>query len=218
MERLIVFDSRKCISCHSCEMACQLENKALPGVQLRWVRTHTKGEFPNSYIRAISAACFHCKDPSCVSACPTGAIRKRTDGVVEHIEKRCIGCGYCIQSCPFRVPKFSKEEHIMRKCSFCIHRIEEGKSPACVAKCPTGALAYYQVKEHLSSADYYGVKEGLRMVYRLDGRASDFGLPEPVPLNTVKSYEIWKWIGGLVPGAAVIFWVLRASEKGQDDV
>lgn len=218
MERLIVFDSKKCISCHSCEVACQLENEVSPGVQPRWVKTHTEGMFPHSHIRAVSVACFHCENPSCVSACPTGALIKRNDGVVEHIQGRCIGCRYCVQSCPFHVPKFSPREHIMRKCSFCIQRTDEGRSPACVAKCPTGALAYYPDKKHLSGAEYYGVKEGLHMVYRLDGRARDFGLPEPVPLNTVTWYEIWKWIAGFVPGAAVIFWLLKASEKGQEDV
>lgn len=218
MERLIVFDSKKCISCHSCEIACQLENEVPAGVQLRWVKTHIEGEFPRSYVRAISVACFHCEDPSCVSACPTGALRKRSDGVVEHIQKRCIGCRYCIQSCPFHVPKFSPEEHIMRKCSFCIQRVEEGKSPACVAKCPTGALTYYPDGKHLLSSDFYGAKEHLHMVYRLDEKASKFGLPEPVPLNTVESYQIWRWVAGLLPGAAILFWLLKAEEKRQDDV
>lgn len=217
MAPLIVFDSKKCISCHSCELACQLENGVPAGVRLRWVMTHIEGEFPDSRIKAVSMACFHCQDPSCVSACPTGALRRRSDGVVEHIQRRCIGCRYCVQSCPFHVPKYSPEERIMRKCSFCIHRIGKGMPPACVAKCPSGALAYYPEGRHLSATEHYGAREGLRMVYDLDGRARDFGLPEPVPLNIVRSYLIWKWIAGLAPGAATLLWLLRDEKKGCED-
>src|SRR5512136_713910 len=130
MEPLIVFDTRKCISCHSCEVACQLENDAPPGVQLRRVRTHVSGEFPSCTTLSISTACFHCSDPSCVSACPAGALQRRANGIVEHVRSRCIGCGYCIQTCPFQVPQFSPTQHTMRKCSFCIDRIDQGKEPA----------------------------------------------------------------------------------------
>ncbi len=212
MEPIIVFDSKRCIRCHSCEVACQLENDAPPGVQLRCVRSHVTGKFPDSSERSVSTACFHCNDPSCVSACPAGALRRRPDGVVEHLRNRCIGCGYCIQTCPFRVPRFSPTQHTMRKCSFCIQRIDRGKEPACVAKCTTAALTYFPEGRGLRDGNVYGKDDRLHMIYAVEGRPKDYSLPEPVPVNKVTSLQAWKWLIGLIPGGAVLAWLWKRME------
>lgn len=217
MERLILFDSKKCIRCHSCEVACQLENDSPPGVQLRWVKSHTTGRFPESHLRSISTACFHCEDPSCVSACPAGALHRRKDGVVEHNRKRCIGCSYCIQACPFQVPKFSPTQHTMRKCSFCTQRIDLGKEPACVAKCPTGALTYSQEWKSSEETEAYGKAQRLHMIYRIEEEASNYSLPEPVPLNTVTALQAWKWLFGLIPAGALLVWLWKLGENEEKD-
>jgi anaerobic dimethyl sulfoxide reductase subunit B len=213
MEPLIVFDAKKCICCHSCEVACQLENDAPPGLQLRMVKTHVSGKFPAGVPLSISTACFHCNSPSCVSACPAGALHRRTDGVVAHDRNRCIGCGYCIQTCPFHVPQFSPTQHTMRKCSFCTQRIDRGKLPACAAKCATGALRFFPDRrsaESISSA--YGKDQNLHMIYRIEGKPGEYSLPDPVPLNTVTSLQVWKWLAGLVPGAVVLGWLWKRAE------
>ena len=212
MEPLIVFDAKKCICCHSCEVACQLENDAPPGVQLRRVRTHVAGKFPACNTLSISTACFHCNDPSCVSACPAGALQRRADGVVEHVRSRCIGCGYCIQTCPFQVPQFSTSQHSMRKCSFCVQRIDRGMKPACVAKCATGALTFFPARQKAVVVGAYGAEERLHMVYEIEGKPKDYLLPEPVPLNSVTSFQLWKWLTGLVPGAALLAWLWKSAE------
>jgi Fe-S-cluster-containing dehydrogenase component len=216
MEPLIVFDAKKCICCHSCEVACQLENDAPPGLQLRWVKSHNSGEFPASDLHSISTACFHCNDPACASACPAGALHRRADGVVEHIRDRCIGCAYCIQACPFHVPKFSPTQHTMRKCSFCIQRIDLGKKPACVAKCATGALAFFPDGQN-EGGTAYGKAERLHMVYRIEGKPEDYALPAPVPLNTLTSLQAWKWLAGLVPGAVLLAWLWKRVEVQEKD-
>lgn len=218
MEPLIVFDSKTCISCHACEVACQLENDAPPGVQLRHVRSHIAGKFPACSLRSISTACFHCNDPACVSACPAGALRRMPDGIVEHIRTRCIGCGYCIQTCPFHVPRFSPAQHTMRKCSFCIHRIDSGREPACVSKCTTGALTYYPDSKRAAGLEAYGNGEHLHMVYRIEGKPGDYSLPEPVPLNTVTSNQLWNWLAGLLPGGLLLAWLWKSvdQEKGHE--
>jgi Fe-S-cluster-containing dehydrogenase component len=245
MEPIIHFDGKKCIACHCCEVSCQLENEVPPGVLMRVMKSHEKGMLPESRPLSISTACFHCADPSCVSACPAGALHRRPDGVVEHIRSRCIGCAYCIQACPFHVPKASPTQHTMRKCSFCIQRIDNGKKPACVSKCPTGALTYSSesgadqsrtlntdqksekgVKsDNLGLATHnsqpgsvYGLKEHFHMIYALEDHAGAYGLPDPVPLNTVRSGQLWKWLIGLVPGALAVAWLWkRMSPEGEKD-
>jgi Fe-S-cluster-containing dehydrogenase component len=212
MEPLILFDAKKCIACHSCEVACQFENDAPPNILLRRVRTHVAGKLPSCSTLSISTACFHCNDPSCVSACPAGALNRKSNGIVEHARNRCIGCGYCIQTCPFHVPQFSPEQHTMRKCSFCIQRIENAKAPACVAKCATGALTFFPNRQDVAEIAAYGKSERLHMIYKIDGEPQDYSLPEPVPLNPVTSFQLWKWLAGLVPGAALLAWLWKSAE------
>ncbi len=194
-----------------------MENDAAPGLQLRWVKSHVSGEFPSSDLRSISTACFHCNDPACASACPAGALHRRADGVVEHVRNRCIGCGYCIQTCPFHVPKFSPAQHTMRKCSFCTQRIDRGKAPACVAKCATGALTYFRDGEE-AGPEAYGKNARLHMVYKIEGKPGDFSLPDPVPLNTTTSFQFLKWLAGLLPGGLLLAWLWkRAGAVEKDD-
>jgi Fe-S-cluster-containing dehydrogenase component len=180
-------------------------------LQLRRVKTHVSGKFPTCNPLSISTACFHCNDPSCVAACPAGALQKKANAVVEHIRSRCIGCGYCIQTCPFHVPQFSPAHHTMRKCSFCVQRIEYGKAPACAAKCATGALTYFPDRQTAGDIAAYGNNERLHMVYEIEGKPQDYALPEPVPLNTVTSYQLWKWLIGLIPGAAMLAWLWKSA-------
>ncbi len=219
VEPLIVYNEKLCIGCHSCEIACQLENNAPVGIMLRHVTSEPQGVFPEEREWIISTACFHCNDPSCVSACPAGALKRRDNGVVEHIQKNCIGCGYCINACPFDVPQFSPSQHIMRKCSFCTQRIDVGKEPACVAKCPTGALKYLtdgNLPKDMPAA--YGKSERLHMVYALTGKPSEYHLPEPVPGNNVTHLQIFKWLIGLVPGAFLLGWFWKKLSFEEDNL
>ncbi len=99
----------------------------------------------------------------------------------------------------------------MRKCSFCIQRIGRGKSPACVAKCTTGALTFFPDRQKAGVVDAYGAEERLHMVYEIEGKPEDYLLPEPVPLNAVTSFQLWKWLAGLVPGAALLAWLWKSA-------
>ncbi len=215
MERWIIFTEGKCISCHSCEIACQLQNDAPPGLRLRWLLTWPGGKSSRSFQQRISASCFHCSDPSCVSACPVKALRRRPDGVVEHRIEKCIGCKYCLQACPFRVPQFSSAQRVIRKCSFCIQRIDDGQEPACVSKCPTGALVYQPQGALAQDLKAYGKPERLHMVYALQNQAREYKLPVPVPGNAVKRLQILKWFAGLLPGGLLLFCFWRKAEASK---
>jgi hypothetical protein len=107
----------------------------------------------------------------------------------------------------------------MRKCSFCIQRIDRGKEPACVAKCTTDALVYFSDMRSAGNLAAYGQNEQLHMVYKIEGKPADYSLPEPVPLNTVTSLQGWKWLMGLLPGGALLAWMwkkVEEQEKGDE--
>jgi formate dehydrogenase iron-sulfur subunit len=91
--------------------------------------------------------CMHCVEPHCVAACPTTALIKTEDGPVIYRKELCIGCAYCVNACPFDVPKFDEENKVIEKCTFCNERIKENLEPACVQACPTDTLVLMSLEE-----------------------------------------------------------------------
>ncbi|MEW6526242.1 MAG: 4Fe-4S dicluster domain-containing protein [Spirochaetota bacterium] len=98
---LMVIDTRKCVGCHACTVACIAENKLPPGVVYRPVITEHIGQYPHQITRFFPRPCMQCNNPSCVSVCPVRATWKRPDGVVIIDYDRCIGCRYCLTACPY---------------------------------------------------------------------------------------------------------------------
>jgi len=98
---IMVIDTRKCVGCHACTMACIAENKLPPGVVYRPVITEEFGEFPNVQIRFTPRPCMQCDEPPCVPVCPVHATWKRADGIVAIDYDKCIGCRYCLTACPY---------------------------------------------------------------------------------------------------------------------
>jgi formate dehydrogenase iron-sulfur subunit len=141
-----LFDATRCIDCRACMVACSVENKIPMDKTRIWVAgIGMKGEFPSLVRASMVYHCMHCNEPDCLSACPVGAYSKRPDGPVVYDPKKCIGCRYCMNACPFGVPHFDYDKGLVDgafidKCSFCTQRIDIGLEPACVATCPTDAL------------------------------------------------------------------------------
>ena len=104
----------------------------------------------------IKLQCMHCLDPACVSACPVGALTRRDNGAVHYNASRCIGCRYCMVSCPFQVPSYEYEDPLtprVRKCTFCFdQRLAEGKVPGCIDVCPVEALTFGPRNQLLETA------------------------------------------------------------------
>jgi molybdopterin-containing oxidoreductase family iron-sulfur binding subunit len=98
---LMVIDTRKCVGCHACTVACIAENKLPPGVVYRPVITEQQGKYPRQITRFFPRPCMQCDNPSCVSVCPVRATWKRPDGVVIVDYDKCIGCRYCLTACPY---------------------------------------------------------------------------------------------------------------------
>ena len=91
----------------------------------------------------LSLACNHCDDAPCLKNCPAKAYHHDvTTGAVIHTAEKCIGCKYCTWACPFDAPKYNPSLGVVEKCTFCNHRLQEGKQPACAHLCPTGALSF----------------------------------------------------------------------------
>ena len=135
-----VIDQRKCIGCHACTVACKAEHDVPIGVYRTWVKYIEKGEFPNSRRYFLVNRCNHCDDAPCVAICPTKALYKRKDGIVDFDSSRCIGCKSCMQACPYDALYIDPYSHTAAKCNYCAHRTEVGLEPACVVVCPEQAI------------------------------------------------------------------------------
>ncbi|NUO81973.1 4Fe-4S binding protein, partial [candidate division KSB1 bacterium] len=135
-----IIDNRKCIGCHACTVACKAEHDVPIGVNRTWVKYIEKGEFP--YTRRLFSVlrCNHCEDAPCVEICPVTALYKRSDGIVDFDNRRCIGCKGCMQACPYDALYIDPETHTAAKCNYCAHRVDIGLEPACVNVCPEHAI------------------------------------------------------------------------------
>lgn len=172
----MLYDSTLCIGCKACVYACKDANGMPPEVnapQREWnggewdspldisgktlnvIKIYREGEAQHkdkekNGFAFMKRHCLHCLDPSCVSVCPVSAMRKNPEtGVVTHDPDACIGCRYCVVSCPFSVPQFQYDTPFPRiqKCQLCSHLQAKGGIPACCDVCPTGASLFGEVKD-----------------------------------------------------------------------
>ena len=132
---VMVVDQRRCVACMACVVACKKENEVPPGQFRTRVLELVEGEFPALRLELRSELCNHCDNPPCVYNCPTGASYKTPEGPVLLKKNRCVGCKACVASCPYDARYINEDKGFADKCTFCSHRIKEGKSPACVATC-----------------------------------------------------------------------------------
>ncbi len=135
-----VIDQRKCIGCHACTVACKEENQVPLGVNRTWVKYIEKGTFPDTRRYFTVMRCNHCDNAPCVTICPTVALYRRPDGIVDFDGSRCIGCKSCMQACPYDALYIDPETNTAAKCHYCAHRVESGLEPACVVVCPVQAI------------------------------------------------------------------------------
>ncbi len=135
-----VIDQRTCIGCHACTVACKTEHEVPVGQFRTWVKYIDKGEWPQTTRAFGVMRCNHCTDAPCVAICPTKALFKREDGIVDFDADRCIGCKSCMQGCPYDAIYIDEDTRTAAKCNFCAHRVDDGLEPACVVVCPTRSI------------------------------------------------------------------------------
>ena len=166
----MVIDVNRCVACSTCVVGCKVENN-LPK-DMWWNKVINEGgENPDSpagtyggemSMHSYTLACQHCDDPACVAVCPAGATYKDTEtGIVLQEADKCIGCGLCLEACPYDVRKLQEDEPVYysdfgfgaanvpqhvagtaEKCTFCYHRVKDGDVPFCVEVCPGRARIF----------------------------------------------------------------------------
>lgn len=149
MASAFLLDMGRCIGCEACVVACNVGNQ-LP-IDRHYIELieHTSGTFPNLTGGFQNHRCYHCSDATCVAVCPTGALFQE-DGLTRLNRDACSGCGYCVQSCPYGIPKMSDGR--AAKCDGCASTVSAGGTPWCVTTCPAMALMFGDRDEILAEA------------------------------------------------------------------
>jgi len=179
----VLVDTTRCIGCRSCEIACSEEHDLyVPDVKhdnaLQNVRTTSEKQWTvvNRFVTEkgevfVKRQCMHCWQPACTAACLTNAMHKTEEGPVIWNGDKCMGCRYCMVSCPFDIPKFEYHEWNpkIQKCNMCYERLQQGNKPACVEACPTDALMFGMKRELMEIARHRVYNYPEKYVHKIYG-------------------------------------------------
>ena len=180
----MLIDTAKCASgCTACVTACNTENGIAshnrPRTDQQWIRKVTLRDKQTKHEISLPMMCQHCESPPCVDVCPTGASMKREDGIVLVDRHICIGCRYCMMACPYKARSFAHEtvdatvdyqprgKGTVESCTLCVHRVDEGQTPACVEACSEaehGAMIFGDIKDPHSEISQQLVKHGGKQI------------------------------------------------------
>ena len=156
-------DLRKCIGCHACTIACKAEHEIPIGVNRCWVKTVEKGTFPDTRRFFFPVLCNQCDDAPCVRICPTNALYRRRDGIVDLHGDSCIGCRACMVACPYDQLFIDPNTRTAEKCNFCANRVENQLLPACVSVCPTECRIFGDLDDPSSEVARIAQMEAMRV-------------------------------------------------------
>lgn len=162
---VMVIDLAKCSNARACVESCQRAHDLTPHQEFLKINLIQNNENTEPYW--FPKPCYHCDEPPCVTVCPTGATFKREDNIVLVDNNRCIGCKFCMTSCPYSARIFnwtpvekSKEPYspetqvprangTVSKCDFCPDMLRQGQLPHCAKACPNGVIYFGDVNEDI---------------------------------------------------------------------
>ncbi len=179
----VLVDTTRCIGCRSCEIACSEEHDLyVPDVKNDSALDHIRDTSEKQWTIVnrfetekgevfVKKQCMHCWQPACTAACLTKAMNKTKEGPVTWDGDKCMGCRFCMVSCPFDIPKFEYHEWNpkIQKCNMCYERLQEGKKPACVEACPTDALMFGTKRELMEVARHRVYNHPDKYVHKIYG-------------------------------------------------
>ncbi len=244
--KAFLIDTTRCTACRSCQVACKQWNK-LPAEaavnrgsyenppslsphiynKIEFVEKEQGGEFKWLF---LNMRCMHCGDAGCIKVCPSaGALYRTEDGLVGFDKDKCIACNYCVNGCPFDVPRYDADKQVT-KCHACLDRVTNGLQPACVKSCPTGTLQFGDrdtliAKARASGKTLYGENDlgGLGVLYLLDEAPESYSLPQKpmIPASIFLWKDVIKPLGifgfwGAV-GAAMLHYVTVGPKRLEED-
>jgi formate dehydrogenase iron-sulfur subunit len=223
--KAFLIDTTRCTACRGCQVACKQWNH-LPAEgtvnrgsyenppqltphlynQVRFIESEKDGDLRWLF---VNKRCMHCGDAGCIKVCPSaGALYRTEDGLVAFNQEKCIGCNYCVNGCPFDVPRYSEEKKVT-KCHACLDRVSNGLVPACVKACPTGTLQFGDRDKLIAAAKARGKKiygendlKGLGVLYVLDDTPGTYELPEKPAIPA----SIFLWKDVIKPFGILGFW------------
>jgi formate dehydrogenase iron-sulfur subunit len=170
-KKALLIDISLCVGCNACQSGCKEANHLPAGEEATLSLTAFTAlrKHGDAYVRQL---CQHCDVPTCVSVCPVGALTKSEAGPVAYDGNKCIGCRYCLQACPYHVPKYewSSTKPSIRKCNFCAERQARGLATACAEACPTGATVFGDRDQLLLAAAGRIASEPTKYVPRIYGQ------------------------------------------------
>jgi len=163
-----VIDLSRCIDCRACLVACSAENSVGMSYTRIWVRDlGLEGEYPELKRAFVPYNCMHCENPPCVEVCVSGATYKDPEnGLVLIDQPACIGCGFCVDACPYNARYLDRERGVADKCTGCIQRLQANQQPACVATCVGKARLFGDLND--PEAEVSQALRNARTVQRLD--------------------------------------------------
>ena len=135
-----LIDHSRCIGCHACSVACKEEHHVPLGAYRTWVKYVEKGTFPDVQRSFSVLRCNHCDNAPCVTVCPTTALFRADNGIIDFDNQHCIGCKACLQACPYDALYIDPATQTAAKCNFCAHRVDQGLKPSCEVVCPEQAI------------------------------------------------------------------------------
>ncbi|MBW2146421.1 MAG: 4Fe-4S dicluster domain-containing protein [Deltaproteobacteria bacterium] len=244
--KAILTDVTRCIGCELCVEKCKEINKLGDDMPWRWQsrdglsasRWTSVITRPGSHY--VRKHCQHCLYPACVAACPVGALKKTPEGPVIYDVSVCIGCRYCMNACPFGIPKYDWNQAApsIQKCNLCYPRILQEKKPGCVEVCPTKATIFGEREEMIAEANRRIRQNPDKYIHKVWGKEVVGGTSvlyisgidlsflgwkknlgnQPLPRYTwnilTKMPSVFLGIGGLMAG---VYWLYERKNKIQTE-